>query len=142
MPRLRVALAACLLTAASGASAACTMSVSGPVFGTYDPFASTPLDAAGSVRFSCTSPAAILLSTGSSGSYAPRTMRSGSSTLAYNLFTDAARTSVWGDWTGGSTLRLVGAGNDQTIPIYGRVPPLQDPGPGAYGDTLIVTFYF
>ncbi len=142
MKRVRTLLASMALAGASPALADCTVSVIGPAFGTYDPFASSPLDAVGSIRFSCTSAALVTISTGSSGSYSARTMLSGSSKLPYNLYRDAAHTSVWGDWTGGSTFAILGAGSNQSVPIYARIPPSQDVAPGTYSDTLMVTFYF
>jgi spore coat protein U-like protein len=141
VPRLRLLAAVTLLGLARTAAAACTVSVVGPSFGTYDPFATAPLDAAGSITFSCTSPALIGISQGNSGRSSQREMRSGSERLLYNLYTDAARTSRWGR-VGGNFDIQVGAGNNQRIPIYGRVPALQDVAPGTYSDTLVLTFQF
>jgi spore coat protein U-like protein len=69
-------------------------------------------------------------------------MRSGASTLAYNLFVDAARTGIWGDWGTGAQVRFVAEGTDRTIPIFARIPPQQNPDSGDYADTLVVTVYF
>jgi spore coat protein U-like protein len=138
-------LATFLLAMALEASAAtCTVSGAGPQFGTYDLNASTPLDAAGTLDFRCNEPSAvsISISTGGSGTYSPRAMRSGAATLQYNLYTNAGRTQVWGDGTGGSTTRIVGAGRGQALPIFGRIPPLQDVASGTYSDTLVATFNF
>ncbi len=140
--RLRMALAVMALAGASPAVADCTISVSGPAFGTYDPSATTPLDVAGTIQYSCTSPALITISTGSSGTYAARKMRNGASTLAYNLYTHANRVQVWGDGSAGTAVRNVGNGSQQSVAIYGRIPPAQDVADGAYSDTLMVTFNF
>jgi spore coat protein U-like protein len=143
--RLRALLAASLLASAFEASAAtCTVTSSGPQFGTYDLSAPTPLDAAGSLDFRCNEPSAVSvsISTGGSGSYSPRAMRSGAATLQYNLYTNAGRTQVWGDGTGGTSARFVGASRGQSLPIFGRIPPLQDVASGAYADTLVATFNF
>ncbi len=142
MTRLRTALAVMALVGSSPALADCVISVAGPDFGTYDPSAATPLDTAGSIQYSCTSPALVTLSTGSSGTYVERTMRSGTATLAYNLYTHANRNQVWGDSTGGTAVRNLGVGSRQTAAIYGRIPPLQDVAGGTYSDTLVVTFNF
>jgi spore coat protein U-like protein len=142
MTRLRSALVVMALAGASPALADCTISASGPVFGTYEPSAPLPLDAAGTIQFSCTSPALVTISTGSSGTYAVRTMRSGDSTLGYNLYTHANRNQVWGDSTGGTAVRNVGVGSRQSVPIFGRIPPSQDVAAGEYSDTLMVTFNF
>jgi spore coat protein U-like protein len=69
-------------------------------------------------------------------------MRSGTATLQYNLFTNAGRTLVWGDGTGGTSVRTVGASRGQALPVFGRIPPLQDVASGSYSDTLVATFNF
>jgi spore coat protein U-like protein len=145
VPRLRALLATCVLATAFEASAAtCTVSGAGPQFGTYDLNASTPLDAAGTLDFRCNEPSAvsISISTGGSGSYSPRAMRRGAATLQYNLYTNAGRTQVWGDGTGGTSSLFVGASRGQALPVFGRIPPLQDVASGAYADTLVATFNF
>jgi spore coat protein U-like protein len=145
MDRLRAAFAACVLAIAVEAGAAtCTVSATGPNFGTYDLFSSAPLDAAGSINFQCNEPSAMLvfISTGGSGSYSARAMRSGAATLQYNLYIDAGRVVVWGDLTGGSGARFLASSRGQTIPIFGRIPPLQDAASGVYADTLVATFNF
>ncbi len=142
MRRLRPVVAAAILTSARTALGACTGAATGPSFGTYDLFATAPLDAAGAVIFECSSPAEIQLSPGSSGSYASRTMQSGPAHLAYNLYANAGRTQVWGDGSGGTATRRAGPGNRQSLPIFGRIPPLQDAASGSYSDTLIVTILF
>jgi spore coat protein U-like protein len=142
---LRAMSAACLLSAAYEASAAsCTISATGPAFGTYDLFASAPLDAAGTLEFRCTEPSAVRIhiSPGGAGTYWPRAMRSGTATLQYNLFTNAGRTQVWGDGTGGTSDRTVGASRGQPVAVFGRIPPLQDVTSGTYSDTLVATFNF
>ena len=41
----------------------------------------------------------------------------------YNIYTDAARTNVWGDGTGGTaTIANTGTGAAQNVTVYGRVP--------------------
>lgn len=127
----------------------CTVTATGVSFGTYDPLSSSPNDATGSVRVRCTLLLAlngsftIDLSTGSSGIYAGRTMRNGASALPYNLYTNAARTQVWGNNTGGSTrvtqtftgLFVV----DRTTTVYGRMLAGQNAPAGPYADTIVVT---
>jgi spore coat protein U-like protein len=139
----------------------CTISLSGMNFGSYDPIErSTPLDSAGSVNVACNPTTLgealfgvyvdIAFGTGSSGSYAARTLRQPpSSVLQYNLYTTAARTTVWGNGAGGTQTvggavggLLSGQPSPRTFPVYGRIPPLQDPGVGVHGDTVIVTVTF
>ena len=73
-----IALVAGSLAAAGGsARAACTISVTGVVFGSYNVFSPAPLDSTGSVAYICDKPdrgIRITLSTGSSGTYLARTL--------------------------------------------------------------------
>jgi spore coat protein U-like protein len=62
----------------------------------------------------------------------------GPDTVAYQLYRDAAHTSIWGD-TAGITVSDTGTGNPESIPIYGFVPA-QGPKPqGTYEDTVTAT---
>ncbi len=136
-----------LAAVADHARAACTIQAAvGPAFGTYDPVAGNAVDAAGSITYQCTpQKPAVWLSTGSSGTYAARTLRSGGNTIQYNLYLDAARTIVWGDGSGGSSIDVANPapGNStKSIPVYGRIPPRQDAAAGTYSDTIVVTFAF
>ncbi|HET8732799.1 MAG TPA: spore coat U domain-containing protein, partial [Anaeromyxobacteraceae bacterium] len=146
---LRTTALALVLAAAGWTAdvrAACTILASaGPAFGTYDPVAARPLDAAGSISYTCTPrKPAVWLSTGSSGTYAARTLRSGANVLRYNLYLDAARTVVWGDGSGGTSVDVPSPApvNQKTIPVYGRVAAGQDAAAGTYSDTIVVTFAF
>jgi spore coat protein U-like protein len=143
-----VALALTVVAAgyASNARAACFILASaGPSFGTYDPIAGRAVDAAGSISYLCTpQKPAVWLSTGSSGTYSARTLRSGANVLRYNLYLDAARTIVWGDGSAGTSVDVANPApiNLKTLPVYGRIPPGQDAAAGTYSDTIVVTFAF
>jgi spore coat protein U-like protein len=151
-----------LLLGAQVAQAAvdCAVTASGVAFGTYDPSLGTADDSTGSIVVSCTYTGpggsdtanyTVTLSTGTSGSFAPRKLAAGASQLNYNLFRDAARTQVWGNASSGTTiitgsLRVgPGAGNrtrTATHVIYGRIPQLQDADTGDYSDLIQVTLTF
>ena len=136
----------------------CAVSATGVAFGLYDAASTAPTDSVGNVSLRCTHVGggavktnySITLSAGSSGAYAQRRMRAGTSLLNYNLFTDATRLQVWGNGTGGSTLvagsLLVNPGNfavnEVSHPIYGRIPPQQAADTGSYSDTILVTLTF
>jgi spore coat protein U-like protein len=131
--------------AASAAQASCSASTSGVGFGTYDWQSAVSDDSAGSVSINCTGEGFLLfptvsLSTGSSGSFASRRMTNGASNLQYNLYTDSARTSVWGNGSAGSSTVSVpvffGSGSRT---IYGRMPIGQQVPSGTYSDTIVVT---
>lgn len=161
--RRRLAIACVVLTLLAGPPALagdCTINVSPIAFGDYDPVAQTaPLDVAGGVSVGCKRTerreqafgvfVSITADTGSSGTYAARTLRAGGSSLQYNLFTDAARTTVWGDGSSGTAVvggtvggANTGQLNPRTFPVFGRIPGGQDPAPGAYADTVLITVTF
>ena len=88
----------------------------------------------------------IALSTGSSGNYAQRTLASGGDTLGYNLYTNSARTLIWGDGTGGSqavadsvNLTNGSPARTRTHTIFGQIPAMQDAAVGTYTDAILVT---
>ena len=141
------AAASALCLAAVPAEAACSLSATGVAFGAYDVFAPAPTDSTGTVVLDC-DPAekniTITLSPGT-GTYATRTLRQGAETLGYNLYLDAARTSVWGDGSAGTTTFFIKnprPNRPTEVTIFGRIPAAQDVSVGAYADTIIVTVEF
>lgn len=137
----------------------CDVDVDAPLsFGAINPIAAQATDAAASLRVSCVSAVGlstsneIRLSTGGAGSFSPRRMSDGfGRTLAYNLYRDAARTQIWGDGTGGSTVYTTPTffisvlnGYSYSITVYGRVPAagLSGARAGTYSDTITVTVIF
>ncbi len=148
--RLVMTLASASLAVAPHANA-CTISTTAVAFGTYLPTSSSPRDGTGTIELLC--PLTVLapqvaLGTGSSGTYSPRSMASGASQLNYNLYTTAARTTVWGNGSSGTSAltlsgpTLSGLQWRYTRTIYGRIPPVQNVSAGTYGDTLVVTVTF
>lgn len=129
---------------------ACTVSATGVAFGIYDPTSPAATLSSGTVAVSCTvpsghNPVTIALSTGSSGSFASRTLSSGTDTLNYNLYLDAAYTQVWGDGTGGSVTDTQYVTHGQpafNATVYGVMPAMQSPGAGTFSDTITVTVSF
>ena len=157
---LRSILVAGAVTLLAGRAHAvsCTVTPSSVVFGNYDPNNSGPNDTSGSITVSCRSlvlsitPFTVTLSSGSSGNVAARAMMNGSSPLQYQLYSDAARSMVAGDGTGGSSVMsgtitnlagiLLGTGSTTTS-VYGRIPAGQIMAtPGNYADTVLVTASF
>lgn len=135
----------------------CSLVATTPVaFANYDPGVFTATDVVGQLTLSCTVVSVsstiayeIRLGRGTANSYAPRRMSGpAGSGLNYNLYTTAARTIVWGDGTGGSsvvsgsgTVLLVG-GLARTHSVFGRVPARQFVQAGAYTDLIVVTVAF
>jgi spore coat protein U-like protein len=133
---------ALLLTAGPAKAQNCSISTSSVLFGNYDAYG-TFVDSAGNVRVGCLiANVTVDLSRGNAPSFA-RYMVSGIEHLDYNLYLDAARTTIWGDNTGGSShfsdfllFRNV------DIPIYGRIPAPQDVKAGVYADSITATVNF
>lgn len=135
----------------------CSVSTTPVVFGNINPLSASATDSTGSVKVDCGGTVGLLiplrvdLGTGG-GSYTSRRMSSGARTLAYNLYTDAARSQVWGDGSGGTgygsgfiTLDAFGLSPTLTLWVYGRVPAGQTglvPASG-YKDTIsvLLTYY-
>jgi spore coat protein U-like protein len=128
--------------AAHEAAALCVVSAQGVAFGAYDTLSGALVDGVGNVAVDCAPAAAytISLSPGT-GSYAARIMASGPYRLGYNLFTDASRTTIWGDGTG-TTATVSGSGTVVNHTVYGRIPGAQNVNVGSYSDTITVTLVF
>ena len=147
--RLFCGLVLALLWSGRAEAAHCTISTTSVSFGAYDVFASSPSDTTGTVSFTCNgTPNAditITLSKGGSSTFNPRTLSGGTDTLNYNLYKDAARTTIWGDGTGSTaTYTQAGVPNNtaQNLTIYARIPAAQDVSAGTYTDSVTVTIDF
>ncbi len=126
----------------------CTISVTSVAFGNYNVFTTTPDDSTGTITYRCNSNAAnisITLSDGSSTTFNPRTLRKGSEVLDYNLYRNAARTTIWGNGTGGTSIytRTNPPNNSNvSLTVYGRIPAQQDVSAGNYTDTVSAVINF
>ncbi|HXG27581.1 MAG TPA: spore coat U domain-containing protein [Nevskiales bacterium] len=126
-------------------TSACSVSATNLSFGAYDPTSAIPKDATSTINVTCTllAPYAVRLSGGGSGDTAARVMDGGTSTdLGYQLYSDALRTTVWGN-TGTDDVAGVGGGL-VAVPhtVYGRIAAGQDVEPGSYVDTVTVSVDF
>jgi spore coat protein U-like protein len=143
---IRIAAASFLLVllVTAPAEANCTISTTSVAFGSYDVFSATPRDANGTVQIDCTprENIQVTLSRGSSSVFNPRTLRSGSNILNYNLFRNAARTQIWGDGSAGTSTSSANNVRNTTLTVYGRVPAAQDAAVGNYADTIVATVIF
>lgn len=126
-------------------TANCTVSTSPVAFGTVNPISGSNIDSTGGVTVTCTNgtgwTAAAGVGSGSGATLLSRRMTAGGNTLTYNLFTDAARSTIWGDGTGTTvTVGNTGTGSGQSFTVYGRVGSGQTSvPPGSYADTVSVT---
>ena len=146
----RAAGAATALDVSVTVNNSCSIIVSPVAFGSYYPSgvnATAPLDAAGSVTVSCTANAGgsrvtlgqgLYRQPGSTAANPLRRMGNGAARLRYNLYSDAAHTTVWDDNTGQKTSKTF----PEVMPVYGRIPAAQSVPPGAYADTILATISF
>ncbi len=134
--------------ASAQASASCTISATSVNFGNYNVFNGAAVDSTGTITYTCNAQASnitITLSKGASSSYSPRLMSKGAETLSYNLFRDAARTNVWGDGTGGTSVYTRNNppnNNPVNVPVYGQIPAGQDVSAGSFSDTVTAVINF
>lgn len=150
LPCAAAALAVALLTGVPDATAQlganCSVSTTGVAFGTYDVFSPSPRTSTGTITYSCTAGLLIRieLATGSSGSYAARTLGNGTDSLQYNLYTDGGYATVWGNGSGGTGVfsEIASVGPAVSVPVYARVPAAQNVSIGSYSDTVIATIVF
>ena len=138
-----------IIGVSGSADAVCSISTTSIVFGTYDVLNPTALDTNGSLIYRCEGRdhnIQISLDQGGAPSFATRRMLSSGNQLFFNLFLDAARTVIWGDGTGGTQFLFVRNpqpnNRDISVPIYGRIPALQDVKVGNYTNTITVTINF
>ncbi len=133
------------------ATAACTISSLPIMFGNYDVFSVVPLDSTTTITVNCDQkpPPRVDIAIGPStysGGFVPRQMKqlSGADLLEYNLYTQANRTTIWGDGSG-TTLTVnkkVNRKKPWNAVVYGRIPAGQDISVGQYNDSLLVTIIF
>lgn len=137
-----------LIAQAALAAPSCTFTgVTNVSFGAYNVYAALPNNnGVGSLTINCNNQGSatknVTLSTGQSNSYASRIMSSGVNHLNYNLYTNSARTTVWGDGTGGSNIMTVSRNGSTTLSIYGTIPAGQDASVGSYTDSITITVTF
>jgi spore coat protein U-like protein len=133
------------LMMASGAQAAsCQVSASAVSFGSFSPLTLDFVVSTGSITVNCTDVAsyAIALSAGN-GTYSLRSMVSGSHTLDYNLYRDAAQQQVWGDGVADNfvvtTISPIN-GQHYVHTVYGRISLITRRGThvGTYTDTIAI----
>lgn len=63
-------------------------------------------------------------------------------TIGYALFSNAGRTTNWGNTLLSDTVSSTGNGSAQVFTVYGRVVAQATPAPGTYTDTITVTLTY
>ncbi len=150
---MKILILVILLCIPFSSQAVCSLTTNNLAFGVYTPANVTPLDLMGTISVSCDGVAGQTISytlafnTGNSGSFISRKMIYGSYALNYNLYLNAAYTSIWGDGNVGTVIltesyAAVAGGNVRNYTIYGRIPGSQIVPPGNYADTLIATLTY
>lgn len=137
------------------ALARCTITTPNLNFGNFNPLQLANKDISSIITISCNPGSRIInytlrLSSGGgagTGGYNPRQMALGANRLNYNLYTDPARSTIWGDGSGGTfTVSAVNA-ECVTTPcqqtIYGRLfAPQPTAAVGSYSSTITVTLTY
>lgn len=135
------------LAVSANVNASCTISALPLTFPNYDTSSLVDTDGTGTVSVTCTNGSAVVVTldqgaapAGGSTAAAPmRQMVDGANVLGYDLYSDAGRTTAWGD-TAGTGMARTGTGAADALTVYGRIPAMQ-PGvvAGLYGDTVVAT---
>ena len=125
----------------------CAISTSASLpFGGYSVFNTSPTDSTASLTFVCTGVAGpVTISLTGTQPDGTRSLKNGADMLAYNVFSDAARTQPWGDGTSGSSPIVFSKPVDgalNTVVMYGRIPARQDVAWGLYSDSFVTVINF
>ncbi|MBH2019642.1 MAG: spore coat protein U domain-containing protein [Burkholderiales bacterium] len=151
--RIAALTALSLVSGAGSAATMCSLAIGNVVFGSYDVFSPTSLDTSATVIVTCSRyggpqniNVTIAIGPGAhGGATASRKMKMpGGDLLAYNLFRDAGRTSVWGQVPGldafTQTLAVPNKSSAQlSVMIFGRIPAGQNVLKGTYSDNVVLT---
>lgn len=136
------------LTVSATVVAECMISTTGIDVGQVG-IINNPINATGLITTICTNgtPYSLALDAGRGTGAAIGSRRltrsGGSDTLAYTLYTDAARTQPWGDGSSGtSTVAGTSAGTSQTHTVYATLLAPAAVPPGAYVDTVTATITY
>nr|WP_217283650.1 spore coat U domain-containing protein [Aquabacterium terrae] len=112
-------------------------------FGGSQGVITTNVDQTSTVQVQCTDTTPYNIGfnagTGSGATVAVRKMTNAGNTINYSLYSDAGRTTVWGNTVGTDTVAATGNGASQSYTVYGRVPAQTTPAPATYSDTITVT---
>ena len=127
--------------------AACTISSSALNFGTQGVLTSA-INQSTSLSVTCTNsaPYSIGLDAGNvtGSAVANRLLQNGAGgpTVAFQLYQDAARSTVWGNTVGSNAFTGTGNGTAQSISVYGQIAPQSTPAAGTYSSTITATISF
>lgn len=125
-------------------TANCAVSTTPIAFGNVDVTTGAAVLGSGGISVVCTNgtdwSASADAGTGAGATLAIRQMSDGAETLNYVLYTEATRTTIWGDGVTTATIDGTGSGVAQNSVIYGRISASQTGvSAGSYADTVAVT---
>lgn len=126
-------------------TANCAVSTTPIAFGNVDVTTGAAVLGTGGISVVCTNgtdwSASADAGTGAGATLDVRQMSDGAETLNYALYTEATRTTIWGDGVSStSTIDGTGSGVAQNSVIYGRIAASQTGvSAGSYADTVAVT---
>jgi len=126
--------------------AVCDITASDLAFGNYTAQSGSPLLGTTLLRATCTPNTTynVGLNEGTSpgATVNQRRMVSGANNLNYQLYSDASRSTIWGNTAGTDTVTGVGTGVAQDHTVYGTVPAAQVVPAAEYADTITVRIYY
>jgi spore coat protein U-like protein len=126
--------------------AVCAVTATDLAFGTYTSQAGTPLQGTTLLRATCTPGTTYNVGlnegTSSGATVNQRKMASGANSLNYQLYSDSARSTIWGNTTGTDTVTGAGTGLAVDHTVFGAVPAAQLVPAGDYADTITVRVYY
>ena len=129
----------------------CIISTADVAFGAYDPIvanAASAQNGTGTVTITCTKDESTVLTlglgandNGGSASDPARRLRDGTNFLSYTLFSNAGRTTEWGN-NAGTGVADTGTGTARAHTVYGSIGSGQNVPEGSYSDTVLATVTF
>ncbi|WP_298931025.1 spore coat U domain-containing protein [uncultured Ramlibacter sp.] len=128
-------------------NAVCDISASNLDFGVYSAQGASPLQGTTLLRATCTPNTSyqIGLNEGTSpgATVTQRKLASAAANvLNYQLYSDSARSTVWGNTPGSDTVTGTGTGLAQDHTVFGTIPAAQTVPSEEYVDTITVRIYY
>ena len=132
-------------------AASCTITGGNLSFGTYNTVSGAQVDSTAILTVACTSGTDTTLTLGEGthpdGASTPdlparRMNDGGANFLSYSLFSDAQRTTVWGNSPGSARGYLALSSAQANLSVFGRITASQDVPAGTYTDTVLATIAF
>jgi spore coat protein U-like protein len=140
------ATATASLAVSASVSNSCTISTTALAFGAYDPIGGAAVDNTGGLVITCNkntgSTIGLALGAHAAGSVRNMVGAPTADLLAYELYSDAGRTAIWGNAAGSWVSYTAPDKNPHTVTVYGRVTGGQDVSVGAYSDSVLATVTF